>query len=172
FADDKHLCYFKNGHALVKSGDRFGLIDEKGKKVIPTIFKGVGYFDELIPITKDEIWGYCDEKANRKIDYQFDMALNFNGNLAIVSKEGKMGLIDKSGEYKLMPEYDEILFVEDKFYKVKKNDKFGLLDKQLNVLLPVKNDELILFSDVLIKTMNGEEMQYFNLNTKTYIEVE
>ncbi|MEZ4937903.1 MAG: WG repeat-containing protein, partial [Crocinitomicaceae bacterium] len=97
FADDKHLCYFKNGHALVKSGDRFGLIDEKGKRVIPTLFFGIGFFDDLIPISKGELWGYCDGKANRKIDYQYQMALNFNGDFAIATQEDKMGLINKIG---------------------------------------------------------------------------
>ncbi len=172
FADDKQLCYFKNGHALVKSGDRFGLINEKGRKVIPTIFYGIGHFDELIPITKGDLWGYCDERANRKIDYQFDMAYNFEGDYAVVIKEGKMGLINKKGEFVLNPEYDEILRVENKYYKLKKQEKFGLIDLDLDVVLPVKNDELILFSDVLIQTFNGGELQYFNLRTKDYIEVE
>lgn len=172
FADDKNLCFFKNGHALVKSGDRFGLIDEKGKKVIPTIFYGIGYFDELIPITKGEQWGYCDERANRKIDYQYDMALNFTGKYAIVLKEDKMGLIDKSGNFVLDPIYEEILFVAGRYFKIKKQGRFGVLDANLKTIIPVEKDELIFYSDVLINTIVGEEMQYFNLNTNSYIEVE
>jgi hypothetical protein len=172
FADDKNLCYFKNEHALIRSGDKYGLINQKGKKVIPTIFSGIGYFDNLIPISKGGQWGYCDGKANRKIDYQYDYASNFTGNFAIVEVDGNVGLIDNKGEFVLPTEYQEISFLGDSFIKVKKKDKFGLYNLEMELIIPVENDELKIYSDVLISTTIAGELNYFNLKANAYIEME
>lgn len=172
FADDKQLCYFKNGHALVKNQGKFGLINEKGKKVIPSIFNGIGYFNDLIPIKKEDKWGYCDEKANRKIDYKYDYASNFMNLVAIVELDSKIGMINKKGDFILNPEFEEITILDSNYVKVKKNEKYGLYSQTGTQIIPIENDELNFYSNVLIAVINAGELNYFNLKSNAYIEIE
>ena len=65
-----------------RTGD--GVIDRKGRAVIPKSEK-IGYFSEgLIPVLNGGKWGYFNESGDVAIDFIYDWADNFSNGSAIV----------------------------------------------------------------------------------------
>jgi WG containing repeat len=72
-------CYF----ALVKIGDKFGLIDHSGKFVVNPQFDDAGIFSEELAPTKLGVkWRYVDKSGRYAINPQFDEVGPFSDELA------------------------------------------------------------------------------------------
>ncbi|MBQ7256767.1 MAG: WG repeat-containing protein [Abditibacteriota bacterium] len=52
----------------------------------------------LLPVEKDNKWGYCDFSGNIIIDFKYDKALHFNGDFAMVTKNDDIIIINNKGE--------------------------------------------------------------------------
>ncbi|MCQ2286202.1 MAG: WG repeat-containing protein [Bacteroidales bacterium] len=61
---------------------------------------------ELIPVFKNEKWGYVDQKGTYVINPQFERATYFSEGLALVSNnKGDIGYINKKGEFVINAKY-------------------------------------------------------------------
>ncbi len=67
---------------------------------------------DLVPYRKDTLWGYCDTSKKILIDPQFNQAVFFEGEHAVVKKAGKFFLINTKGEI-LSPGYRLLFFYEN-----------------------------------------------------------
>jgi hypothetical protein len=54
--------------------------------------------NKLIPVKKDNLWGYIDLAGKVIINFQFEKVKQFKEGLAAVKKEGKWGAIDQTGK--------------------------------------------------------------------------
>lgn len=107
------LYQFKNGFATFRKGNKFGKIDINGNIIIPPLYDGLGNVSYgMIAAKVNDKWGYIDIDGNRRIDFNFDRAEDFNENeVAYVEWAGESTIINKNGEYledwKEIPGYDE-----------------------------------------------------------------
>lgn len=77
-----------------------GFFDNSGKLVIKTSsYSNVGPFSEsLAAVSKDDKWGYINQRGELVIPLQFDRAFDFMDGLAMVSTDEGWVYIDKSGK--------------------------------------------------------------------------
>lgn len=107
--------YFSNGLALVKKGDKLGMVNEQGK--------------EVIPVKYDII-----ETHNPQV---FRVATGGKHKDGVVFDE-KYGFIDRNGKELLKPEYDEIGYFNRGIAYVKKGANYGFITDDIKVVIPCK----------------------------------
>lgn len=90
--------YFRDGVGIAKLGDTTVIIDKAGKELAHgyDVLSGVAS-EGLIPVSRDDKYGYLDLTGKVAIPLIFDGASTFSEGLAAVQKESKWGYIDKNG---------------------------------------------------------------------------
>ena len=58
---------------------------------------------KLYPVKFKKRYGYIDKEGNVVIEYKFNYAEEFEGDLAIVGIDEKYGFINKDGEFVIEP---------------------------------------------------------------------
>lgn len=70
--------------------------------------------------------GYANEQGEVVIKCKYDIAFEFENDIAKVSKGGKFGFIDSDGEEILPTDYEEITLWNKGVFRIKSGDKYGL----------------------------------------------
>jgi hypothetical protein len=88
---------FKHGVAFVKQNGKWGVVNEKGKEILPAIYD--------------------------QVDYEwYQKTLMFS-----IKKDGKLGIADISGKIIIANEYEAIATALPNYLKVKKDGKWGVI---------------------------------------------
>ena len=134
---------FHNDISIVQSGEKYGMINTKGKYVIKPKYSYLTSFsDGYATFEKGDKRGYINEKGKEVIKAQYSAAFNFNNGLAIVRASGKYGIIDNKGNYIVSPQYDELRRLNNNLYSFSLDDFWGLIDGKGNELLSPTYDEI------------------------------
>ena len=124
---------FNDGLCAVKSGGKYGFIDQTGKLVIapfldrPTIFS-----DGLARVEQDKKVGYIDKTGKLVIPYVAGYGLHFSEGLAAFSfaaADKKWGYINKTGKLILPAIYQYANDFKNGFARVEQNFVEFLVDK-------------------------------------------
>ena len=106
--DTNHIynsdALFFGGLSAFNYGRNKGMIDKSGKTIVKPEYDMVMYCsDGLIPVQKNNKWGFLDTKSNIVVPFEFENYGFFVNGLAYVSKieEGikKNGYINKKGAW-------------------------------------------------------------------------
>ncbi|MFN8396209.1 MAG: WG repeat-containing protein [Bacteroidia bacterium] len=89
-----------------------------------TALGAVAQVPDLLPIRKDNLFGYGDAQLNLKLQPEYEDAMPFVQGRAVVKKDGLYGLINESGEWVLEPKYQEIAV--GKLLRIRQGDRWGL----------------------------------------------
>lgn len=131
---------FEDGLAIARKGKYMGLINKKGKEVIPIKYE----FGQLLPkkfteglvyAFKDGKYGFIDKSGTWIIEPLYDEAASFYKGVAMVKKDGLYGYIDKQGEvlipfiYEFADLYNGSTLVSEDKYDI---EKYFYMDKQGN----------------------------------------
>ena len=95
---------------LVEQDGKWGWCDKDGKIIINPQFGASFPFlgNDLAAVRSGKSYGYIDKDGKIVINPQFDIALSFNGKIALVSSSNKVGFIDKQGKYVINPQFDDV----------------------------------------------------------------
>ncbi|RFC53956.1 WG repeat-containing protein [Brumimicrobium aurantiacum] len=162
---------FKNGHVILKRMNKYAMIDSVGNSVLPAIFKGIGTYGDLIPVSKGDGWGYANSNVRLKIDYQYDYAFEFVNGKAIVEKEGKVGLIDIENELIVPLEFESIKRLSDSILLVKKQGLYGLIGIDNSLMVEVSYHRISEYSPNLYQLVKDHEVSYFDKVKKEIISL-
>ena len=66
---------------------------------------------DMQQLKKGEKWSFINQQGQHIIDFIYDWAVDFKGNLAAVRKNGKWGVINAQG-YELVPTIYEAVKIE------------------------------------------------------------
>ncbi len=92
-----------NGYAVIKINDKYGIIDQYGKLVIPTVYDDAKPFDDmaehtaedlLFPVNVEGYWGFVDINNETIIPFEYGDVLPFSYGITRAEKEGDSGLIN------------------------------------------------------------------------------
>lgn len=99
--------YIIDGYMIAKSGDKYGLYDEKLKLKAELDCTDVDVCTEdgVIAVCKGEKWGFVNTAGKVVIEPSFDNAKSFSNGLAAVMKDGKWGFINSDGTVVIDYEY-------------------------------------------------------------------
>lgn len=104
----------------VKSGDKWGYMNNAGELTINPQFESVGRFSEgLARVKMNGKYGYIDNTGNFVINAQWDYAGAFEDGLAIVGngkEDSKYGYIDKTGNYIVNPQFSYASYFYDDWH--------------------------------------------------------
>lgn len=129
---------FAQGRAMVRMGDRYGIIDTTGAIILPIEYinratKGHKYiyYDGLALVERaDGMLGYVDLNGQLAFPYWFPEAYQFSEGLAAVRHGGAWGYIDTKGELYLPLVFDLASPFEHGRAQVLFNGDYRMMDRR------------------------------------------
>lgn len=122
----------------VHIGNKIGVVDVNGKKLIDVNYKSVNYLNECFIVTNDDNkTGLIDKNGRIKIQPKYDYIDQISSDRFITSLDNKIGLIDKNGKIIISPQFSSIKSFDDDVFKYKDSlNLFGLINKNGKIILP------------------------------------
>ena len=153
-------CFFKSDYGFdtdlfpVKSGDKWGYIDHKGKYVINPQFDAAELFRNGLARVEsaDGKVGFIDKKGKYVINPEYIDATPFSSGVALVVREGDyISGIDKKGNeiFKLQQAKYAKWFTENMAAFCNKEGKWGFVDKSGTVVINPQFESVHPFSEGL-----------------------
>jgi len=159
---------FHNGKAIVVTGKKCGVINDKGSYIINPQFSGMYPDGDNYIITMGDKVGWADKEGKIIINPQYDDAKPFYGNdLAPVSVNKEWGYIDKEGKIKINPQFYYVLPFNGSMALVRSGNKFGFIDKGGKYTINPQFDEISPDLMVYLASNHTEHSAEY-----TYIETE
>lgn len=124
-ASDKYdnKTEFINGFATVNLNGKYGVINEKGKEIVPCKYEFVGtYIDGIAKIKLNNKVGLIDEKGKEIVSPKYDKISLFNKGLAKIEIGEKCGYLNKEGKEIIAPKYEAVNYnFIGKYFEVAEN---------------------------------------------------
>jgi hypothetical protein len=123
---------FSEGLSTVQIGNKYGLIDETGRYVLPlrdmeylgTVHSGLASFRAI------DKYGFIDTSGQEKIKPQFEWVDEFSEGLCVVRNDkSKHGYIDTTGKLAIGYQFDYACKFENGKAKVEEKKLWGTIDK-------------------------------------------
>jgi hypothetical protein len=141
---------FSEGLAKIRTGGRYGFIDEKGQVKIKPEYENAGKFSGGVAWVKSkDKYGYIDMLGNLKIPISFQSASDFSEGVARVRLNGKYGYIDHNGKMVIEPQFTEAGNFSNGLVAIRVDFKYGYFDRQLKMIIPPRFESAGDFSEGL-----------------------
>lgn len=106
------------GLAIVKQGNKYGLISIQGSTVVECTFDSIQYSEEheddhLLIVTQSERYGVMTASGDMITAIVFENISGFINGYAIVTMNGAAGLIDTTGTVRITPEWDWLYYPDE-----------------------------------------------------------
>ena len=100
---------FYNGYAVVADSNGYYLINMNGEACFDIRFTDAKGIESGLVAVADENgqWGFCDEKGELIIDYQYEDAKSFSSRLGAVKYAGKWGYVNRYNTMVIKNEYED-----------------------------------------------------------------
>jgi hypothetical protein len=137
---------------VVKSGDKFGAINEKGDLVVPLIFDRLYNFAECglaaCQIVETKKWGFIGTDGKIVIEPRFETVFSFTSwnqgriHRALVRLNGLYGFIDHTGRIVIEPSFSDASTFVDGLARVERAGKWGYIDMNGKEVVPIRFDSV------------------------------
>jgi hypothetical protein len=102
--------------SAVRRAERWGVIDERGREILPVRYKAVGgNFGGLFAVQVDGGWAIVDSRDREVFPAGPEQIAPFNRRVASYCQGSRCGLIDRRGEVVLAPRYAAIEPLSDRY---------------------------------------------------------
>jgi hypothetical protein len=122
----------------------------------------------LIPYSKNNIWGFCNQMREIVIDCQYNGASFFKNGLAVVRRgimpeDREFACIDESGKLIVPFLYGNIDDFSEGLAKVRraKQEKYGFVDTEGNEIIPCTFSSASHFAEGLTYVLKGDNSEHF-----------
>lgn len=141
-AEYEYAMPFQEGYAVVKKYERYGMIDKRGRQVLPCKYLELSSMFEGNFFAIDALSGKAamfDKRFKRLTDFNYDNVLNYSEGYYVVKRDEGITFLDKKGA-------EHFGFYEDAsgFYEgysmVKRDGKYGIINSRGKVILPMEYD--------------------------------
>lgn len=140
--------YYLDVLLLKDNKNKFGILDEKGKTIIPFEFEELRPFDgqETTIAKKNNYFGIIDFNNKKLVSFENDeIYLSKFSDFFVIKQKEKFGLFNKQGN-KIMDFVFEDLqpcfYDEDNRFIVKSKGKYGIIDIKGKEIIPNEFDEI------------------------------
>ena len=134
---------FQKGTAVVKK-NKFGLIDEFGKEILPCEYDSIyDLYKHFRIIKKNELFGATNDDGVIIKECTYSMAIKGDKSNYIAFKSNdKWGIADFNGKDITQYKYEDISTYDDSVFVAKYNGFYGVSDYEGNILIPYKYDKI------------------------------
>ncbi|HMO41510.1 MAG TPA: WG repeat-containing protein [Saprospiraceae bacterium] len=131
-----------------KGGDKSGVIDEKGKVVIPIEYSSLieGPNDTYLAY-RNESAGLIDKNGQIVLPFEYSVLNNRLDYFVATNRDMRTGVINRRNEVLLSFEYDMVEILQADRFLVEKNGKRGIVNARQQALLPIEYDVTYLGGD-------------------------
>ncbi len=130
-ADD--LLPVRNRRTIIKSGDKFGLIDDLHQPLLPTEWDLLSELeDDLFLVKKTDRWGAIRSNSELQVPVVYDTLQFYGGGYRAFLKTSGWLLLDKKGTVKTAKAYRSIQEFDFSTWKVRNGIYWGLLNQEGN----------------------------------------
>jgi hypothetical protein len=153
--------------AVVKSGEKCGVIDKDGKFIINPQFDAMNSDGKLFKVNQDGKWGWCDDEGKFIINAQFESARNFGKSDFSAVKSGKeFGYIDREGKFVINPQFKEALpFVNGMAAIENGNGEVGFIDEKGKIII---NPQFNRIGEDYVYYANGNITSFYSVETDLF----
>lgn len=172
----------EEGYAIIEKDHRKGLVNNKGRVVIPPEYEDLGWstgeaeiLENVIGFKKDGLWGILNTKNERITQPVYTSLARFNDNWIVASKKLPynsnivFGVINAKGNAETPFQYQSIEINEDQLIaSMEENGKFsyGVLEAKGKEIIPIIFDEIEPQTSSLYQVVEGEKAAVFHENGK------
>lgn len=160
---------FEGNYAKVKFKDKFGVIDAKGKWIIPATYSGLGNVSTLMAFQKGAKWGYIDLTNKVVIKPIYEFAASFEKGVAYVENKTLLGVINPKGEWLLPTEYEQITRLENNYYLVAKEGNLSLFSPKFEKITTNAYEQIRLVDATLFLLSNPQVVHYYDLKEQKLV---
>jgi len=141
-ANYQYAYAFSEGCAIVKSYDRFGMIDHSGKEVLPIKYLEVtpmynGHFFAVDAASEKA--ALFDHRFKRITGFDYDKILSYNEGFYVVQRNGQATYLDLKGKERF-GFYDVAAAFSDGYAMVSRGGKYGIINQRGKLILPIEYD--------------------------------
>lgn len=154
---------FEGNYAKVKFKDKYGVIDSKGKWIIPATYTGLGKVSALMAFQKGTKWGFIDLTNKVVLKPTYEFASSFEKGVALVENKSLLGVINSKGEWILPAEFEQITRFENNFYLISKEGKMRLLAPNFEKITSNSYEQIRLVDGELFMLSNPNVVHYYDL---------
>ena len=187
-----YISRFSKGVAVVVNfdvdddgNDKYGLIDTKGKLLLPITYDEIGSsnFDELnsdglnfdddidiFRIESNEKYGYANTKGEIIVNPTYDSAGSFSEGYADVCNNEKYGFIDQKGKLVIPCQYDKTLSFKENVCGVCVGEKWGVINKKGKYIANPKYDSMSSYSEGYAAIKKDDKWGYIDTKGKEVIK--
>ncbi len=145
---------FTNNVGIVADGEKWGMVNSRGKTLLPCQFDDLGFIDKtgnqvLRIFKKEEKYGLIDTLGRLAVGVQYDKIGSFsNGRLAVM-RHGRWGFVDANGLEVVPCRFDEVGTYSEGWAPARLGSKWGFIDKNGEVELEFTFSKVGFFRDGL-----------------------
>ena len=170
FKGDVEETEFKNGFALKKYRNKYGVLDTLANNVFPNIFDEIGEITGFpVPCKKYGKWGYVTKKVTMWLPYKYTYAGAFHDGHAIAAKNGKYGVINNRKKFVIPFKYTDLKELGGEYYLAASNGKYGVINRNGKVILPFYYLKIREVKDGLLQLDDKDNTHYYDLKKKIFI---
>ncbi len=135
---------FRQGLANVGIFGKAGLINKKGKEVIPIQYKEIGDVTRnIIPVKNDQgLWGFLKKDGKKITDCLYNNYRFSHKGRIIVQYKGKWGIIEGNGNQAVNFSYNYIQYLDGKNFRVHRINSWQIKDAKNKVMASFEFDSL------------------------------
>jgi hypothetical protein len=134
--------------AVIKQNDKYGLIDSRGKILLPCMYDELAVScSDLILCKQGDKYGFIDRMGRTQIAFEYEEAGFFYNDTTWVKKEGKVGFIDRNGTLFIDYRYEETGFFSEGLVTVNLEGQWGIIDSKANYVLYPEYDFIFMVRD-------------------------
>ena len=142
----------------ITSNGKYGLINEKGEKILAPEFDYISDLkeDQLMIVKKDDNWGVVDRSGTFIIGMtdEFEEIRDFSEDFLVIKKDDRYGFIDLDGKLRIANRYDDVQTFNDGLAAVKILGNWGFIDRLERLRIQPGYDGIGIFRDrvAIVKT--------------------
>ena len=127
---DKIISNFQEGAAIIKSGNKLGLINTEGFKICEPIYDDIHLFrNGYAAVKKHNKWTFVNKQGHQLTPLRYDWVGGFTHHLSPILINGKWGILNEQGFEKVPTIYDAVKIEKDGKVWIKENKKWKIFKK-------------------------------------------
>ncbi|MCB0518284.1 MAG: WG repeat-containing protein [Lewinellaceae bacterium] len=128
---------FINEVGIVADGDKWGMVDRKGKQLLPCRYDELGFLENtgnkvLRVFKKEEKYGLIDTLGRLAVGVQYEQIGSFGEGRLAVKRQGNWGFVDRNGREVVPCRFDEVSTFSEGWAAVRIGSKWGYIDRNGN----------------------------------------
>ncbi|MCU0348471.1 MAG: WG repeat-containing protein, partial [Saprospiraceae bacterium] len=125
---------FVNDVGIVELGGKWGMVDKKGKQLLPCKYDELGFLENtgnkvLRVFKKEEKYGLIDTLGQLTVSAQYENIGSFSEGRLAVRKNGVWGFVDRNGREVVPCRFDEVGPFSEGWAAARLGSKWGFIDR-------------------------------------------